>query len=43
MGNPNGGTTTPVDLHANGGVAVAEKHPKLTMVRAVVAVEVGEG
>ena len=43
MGNPRGGATGPVGLHANRGVAVVEKHPKLTAVHAVVAVEAGEG
>jgi hypothetical protein len=33
----------PVDLHVNGGVAVAGKHPALTAVRVVVAIEAEEG
>jgi hypothetical protein len=37
------GATVLADLHANGGVAVARKHPELSSVHAVVAVEAGEG
>ena len=43
MGNPRGGATGPAGLRANGGLAVAEKHPELTAVYTMVAVEVGEG
>ena len=43
MGNPRGDATSLAGLCANEGVAVAEKHPKLTAVRAMVAVEAGEG
>ena len=43
MENPRGGATGPIGLCANRGVAVAEKHLELTTVRAMVAVEAGEG
>ena len=41
--NPRGDAIALVGLRANGGVAVAEKHLELTMVRAMVAVEAGKG
>jgi hypothetical protein len=36
---PRCGATVSADLHANGGVAVVGKHPELTSVHAMVAVE----
>jgi hypothetical protein len=41
--DPRGDATVPADLRANEGVAVARRHPDLTAVHAVVAVEAREG